>query len=121
MVSELADAARAAGLRYADPSEPGIQRVRHGRGFTYRDAAGKVRDVETLARIRDLVIPPAWTDVWICDSARGHIQATGRDARGRRQYRYHAAWTRMRDETKFERSIAFARALPRLRRRVARD
>jgi len=120
--SDMADAARAAGLRYADPSEPGIKRVRRGRGFSYRDAAGRrVTDSATLTRIRALAIPPAWHDVWICASARGHIQAIGRDARGRTQYRYHADWTKARDETKFERSIAFARALPRLRRRVARD
>jgi DNA topoisomerase IB len=115
-------AARAAGLRYADPAEPGIRRIRRGRGFSYRDAAGRlVKDPATLARIRALAIPPAWREVWICASARGHIQAMGRDARGRRQYRYHADWTKARDQTKFERSIAFARALPRLRRRVARD
>jgi DNA topoisomerase-1 len=121
-ISDMVDAARAAGLRYADPSEPGIERVRRGRGFSYRDSAGRrVTDPATLARIRALAIPPAWRDVWICASARGHIQAMGRDARGRRQYRYHADWTKARDETKFERSIAFARALPRLRRRVAQD
>jgi DNA topoisomerase IB len=121
-MSDPEAAAREAGLRYADPAEPGIERVRHGRGFTYRDSAGRrVTDETTLERIRALAIPPAWRDVWICASSRGHIQAMGRDARGRRQYRYHASWTKARDETKFERSIAFARALPRLRRRVARD
>ncbi|MEO8625220.1 MAG: DNA topoisomerase IB [Candidatus Limnocylindrales bacterium] len=122
MGMDMAGAARAAGLSYSDPSESGMRRVRHGRSFNYRDAAGKVlRDEAIVARIRALVIPPAWTDVWICASPRGHIQAMGRDARGRRQYRYHAGRTKTRDETKFERSIAFARALPRLRRRVARD
>lgn len=115
-------AARAAGLSYADTSEPGIARVRRGRGFVYRHATGRlVRDAATLKRIRSLVVPPAWNEVWICPSPRGHIQAMGRDARGRLQYRYHDAWTRSRDATKFERSIEFARALPRLRRRVARD
>jgi DNA topoisomerase IB len=121
-MSDPEAAAREAGLRYADPAEPGIERVRHGRGFTYRDSAGRrVTDRTTLERIRALAIPPAWRDVWICASSRGHIQAMGRDARGRRQYRYHESWTKARDETKFERSVAFARALPRLRRRVARD
>ncbi|MEA2676529.1 MAG: topoisomerase [Chloroflexota bacterium] len=118
----MVEAARAAGLRYSDPSEPGIERVRNGRGFTYRDPAGKrVNDRALMERIRALAIPPAWRDVWICASPRGHIQAMGRDARGRRQYRYHPAWTKARDATKFERSVAFARALPRLRRRVSRD
>lgn len=118
----MGDAARAAGLRYADPSEPGIKRIRRGRGFSYRDADGRpVRDPDTLTRIRSLAIPPAWRDVWICASPRGHLQAMGRDARERRQYRYHPTWTDTRGETKFGRSAAFARALPRLRRRVARD
>jgi len=114
--------ARAAGLRYVNADDPGISRRRHGRGFAYRGADGRpVRDRETLARIRSLAVPPAWTDVWICPSARGHIQATGRDARGRKQYRYHPQWRDVRDEAKFERTIAFAEALPGLRRRVDRD
>ncbi|HUP82833.1 MAG TPA: DNA topoisomerase IB [Candidatus Limnocylindria bacterium] len=118
----MLDAAHSAGLRYADPSEPGISRVRHGRGFTYRDAAGRrLTSAADIERIRAIAIPPAWRDVWICSSARGHIQAMGTDARGRRQYRYHQSWTKTRHAAKFERSIAFARALPRLRRRVARD
>ncbi|HYI23459.1 MAG TPA: hypothetical protein VEX62_12600, partial [Candidatus Limnocylindrales bacterium] len=97
-------------------------RRRAGSGFTYVDESGKrVTDGEVLARIRAVAIPPAWTDVWICRSARGHIQATGRDARGRRQYRYHALWQQTRDATKYERTIAFAKALPRLRRQVERD
>ena len=120
--TDSAEAAHDAGLSYADPAEPGIERVRRGKGFSYRDPAGRrITDLATLSRIRALAIPPAWNDVWICPSSRGHIQAMGRDARGRRQYRYHANWTKARDETKVERSIAFARALPRLRRRVARD
>jgi DNA topoisomerase-1 len=115
-------AARAAGLRYVDPADPGINRLKAGKGFRYADAAGRaVTDDEVLARIRSLVIPPAWTDVWISPSPRGHIQATGRDARGRKQYRYHPLWSQTRDETKYERTLAFARALPRLRRRVERD
>jgi DNA topoisomerase-1 len=115
-------AARAAGLRYVNPADPGISRVKRGKGFAFVDASGKaVSDEATLSRIRSLVIPPAWTEVWICASPNGHIQATGRDAKGRLQYRYHANWGSVRDETKYERTIAFARALPRLRRRVRRD
>ena len=115
-------AARAVGLRYVDASDPGISRVRRGKGFAYVDAdGGRVTDTDTLARIAALAIPPAWQEVWICPSSRGHIQTSGRDARGRRQYRYHALWQATRDETKYERTIAFARALPRLRRQVDRD
>jgi DNA topoisomerase-1 len=96
--------------------------VRSGRGFHYRDADGKpVTTASTLSRIAALAIPPAWEDVWISPSPIGHIQATGRDARGRLQYRYHPLWTQVRDATKYDRTIEFARALPRLRRRVARD
>jgi DNA topoisomerase-1 len=115
-------AARAVGLRYVNDDEPGISRRRAGKSFSYTGPDGaRVTDDETLARIRALAVPPAWTDVWICRSARGHIQATGRDARGRKQYRYHALWSQTRDAAKYERTIAFARALPRLRRQVARD
>jgi DNA topoisomerase IB len=120
--NEMLIAARSAGLRYVDPADPGIRRVRSGRGFRYEDPDEKrVRDAATLSRISSLVIPPAWRDVWISPSAVGHIQATGRDARGRLQYRYHPLWAQFRDATKYDRTIAFARALPRLRRRVARD
>ncbi|HVR73736.1 MAG TPA: DNA topoisomerase IB [Planctomycetota bacterium] len=102
-------------------SSPGIRRLRRGRSFTYIGPHGKtVVDPEVLARIRGLVIPPAWTDVWISVEARGHIQATGRDARGRKQYRYHVRWRAVRDETKFTRLVAFGRALPSIRRRVKR-
>lgn len=115
-------AARAAGLRYVNDGEPGIARSRAGRGFAYRDARGRaVRAVKALERIRALAIPPAYTQVWICADARGHIQATGRDARGRKQYRYHPQWRQRRDEGKFDRVIEFGRALPTLRRRVRRD
>ena len=110
------------GLRYGSDREPGIARRRLGRGFTYRRADGRiVRDAATLARIRALAIPPAWRDVWICTDALGHVQATGRDARGRKQYRYHARWRDTRDRGKFERVAEFASRLPALRRRVARD
>ena len=114
--------AREAGLRYATDVRPGISRRRSGRGFTYRDADGvTVRDKETLARIRALSIPPAWTDVWICPWPSGHIQASGRDARGRKQYRYHAEWHQRRGTDKFDRMLAFAEALPRIRRRCDVD
>lgn len=110
------EAARAAHLRYVDDSRPGLRRLRRGKSFRYVDADGKaLKDPEHLERIRRLVIPPAWTDVWICPHPLGHIQATGRDARGRKQYRYHAKWREVRDETKYERMIAFAEALPRIR------
>ena len=114
--------AKEAGLRYVTDGEPGLRRVRHGRGFRYEDAQGKpVKDKETLARIRRLAIPPAWTDVWICPDGRGHVQATGRDARGRKQYRYHPRWRETRDDTKYSRLLEFAAALPRVRERVERD
>ena len=115
-------AAKSAGLRYINDGDPGITRARAGRAFVYRDAKGRrIADAATLGRIKRLAIPPAWTDVWICPTANGHIQAVGRDARGRKQYRYHADWRATRDESKYERMIAFARTLPRIRRRVARD
>jgi len=115
-------AARAAGLRYVSDELPGISRLANGRHFRYRNPDGAfVRDRSELQRIKTLAIPPAWTGVWIAPMANGHIQATGRDARGRKQYRYHARWREVRDETKFQRMALFARALPQIRRRVARD
>lgn len=115
-------AAAEAGLRYVDPASPGIVRESFRGGFRYRESGGGlVRDQETLARIRHLAIPPAWEKVWICPRANGHIQAIGYDARGRKQYRYHADWRATRDAAKFGRMIAFGTALPRIRRRVARD
>lgn len=109
-------------LRYASDDTPGIRRVRRGPAFEYLDPAGeRVEDEETLARIRSLVIPPAWEDVWISPYPRGHIQATGRDARGRKQYRYHELWRATRDETKFGNMVAFGEVLPRLRRQVETD
>ena len=114
--------AQAAGLRYVMDDKPGIRRRRSGKGFVYlMPNGGRVRDNETLGRIKSLVIPPAWTDVWICPIANGHLQATGQDARGRKQYRYHPRWREVRDETKYHRLLAFARVLPRIRRRVAAD
>jgi DNA topoisomerase-1 len=110
------------GLVYVSADMPGITRSRHGSSFRYRDAKGQwVRDVDEISRIRQLAIPPAYTDVWICPLPNGHLQATGIDARGRKQYRYHAEWRLMKDETKFERLELFGRALPKIRARVARD
>ncbi len=114
--------ARAAGLRYFRDDRPGIARRARGGAFRYFSPSGTpVRDKATLARIRALAIPPAWTDVWICPREDGHLQATGRDARGRKQYRYHARWREVRDESKYGKMAAFAAALPRIRRRVRRD
>jgi DNA topoisomerase-1 len=116
------ESAKLAGLRHVDDTRPGIRRHRAGRGFRYTDSAGRpVGDAETLRRIRALVIPPAWTGVWICPTPTGHVQAVGRDARGRKQYRYHVRWRDVRSETKYTRMLAFARALPRIRARVERD
>lgn len=113
--------ALAADLVYCTDAQPGISRVKRGKGFAYVGPNGAVKDAATLARIRALVIPPAWTDVWISPNPEGHIQATGRDQRGRKQYRYHARWMTCRDEVKFTSLIEFAESLPRLRRRLARD
>jgi len=116
------ESAKAAGLRYVTDDEPGIRRQKRGKGFTFLDPQGKtVKDEKTLERIRKLAIPPAWTDVWICPRPNGHLQATGRDARGRKQYRYHANWREVRDETKFGRMIAFGDSLPKIRERIDRD
>ena len=117
-----AESADDAGLRYVTDGDPGIARRRAGRGFVYLQPGGRrVKDRATLDWIRSLAIPPAWTDVWICSSRKGHLQATGRDARGRKQYRYHPEWRAQRDTVKYDRMIAFGKALPRIRRRVSRD
>ncbi|MBC7434545.1 MAG: DNA topoisomerase IB [Bdellovibrionales bacterium] len=111
-----------AGLAYTSDNKPGFRRVRSGKGFAYRDARGKLlRDAEEIARIRKLAIPPAYQDVWICPRPNGHLQATGRDARGRKQYRYHPQWRVERDSGKYNRLLDFAKALPVLRRRIAAD
>jgi len=116
------ESATVARLRYVSDATPGIQRIRVGRGFQYRGPDDvPVSDPHTLQRIRSLTIPPAWTDVWICPSPDGHIQAVGRDARRRKQYRYHPRWREARDETKYARLTAFGQALPRIRRRVEQD
>jgi DNA topoisomerase-1 len=110
------------GLRYSSDHEPGWSRVAAAKGFAYEDREGRrVNDRDALDRIRMLAIPPAWTRVWICADERGHLQATGRDARGRKQYRYHARWREQRDADKFDRLAAFARALPAIRSRTVAD
>ncbi len=120
--SDPAAAAKSVGLRYVGDDSPGIRRDIGPLGFRYISANGRViRQAAELERIRALVIPPAWTDVWVCAHPHGHVQATGRDARGRKQYRYHPAWRTCRDETKYDRMQAFAAALPRLRARTAAD
>jgi DNA topoisomerase I len=114
--------AKAAGLRYVSDTTPGIGRKSWRGGFRYLNGGGRVvRDAATLERIRGLAIPPAWSDVWICPRDDGHLQASGRDARRRKQYRYHARWREIRDETKYGRMAQFARALPRIRARVRQD
>jgi DNA topoisomerase-1 len=125
IISQLPDevkSAQRAGLRYVIPKGHGIERRRAGTGFTYVDRHGKtIEDEETLGRIRGLVIPPAWTSVWISPDESSHIQAVGRDARGRKQYRYHPKYREIRDLVKFDRMRAFGRVLPRIRRAVGRD
>lgn len=117
-----ATSARSIGLRYVHDDGPGIHRQRRGKGFVYRYPNGRVvRDEQILTRIRSLVIPPAWTNVWICPLPHGHLQATGLDDRGRKQYRYHPRWRTVRDETKYHRLVDFAHALPRIRARVEAD
>jgi DNA topoisomerase-1 len=119
---EYIAAAAEAGLRYVTDNSPGYSRKENREHFKYLDSHGKpIRDEERLLRIKRLAIPPAWTDVWICPSPAGHIQATGRDARRRKQYRYHDRWRELRDENKFDRLADFARALPKIRGRVGKD
>src|SRR5690349_14819294 len=122
LITDPVEAAQAAGLRYVSGSQPGIRRERAGDEWHYINAKGApVEDAATLARIKALAIPPAWTEVWICPRPNGHIQATGRDAKGRKQYRYHPQWRAVRDATKYGRMIAFGQALPQIRERVERD
>src|SRR3954453_810439 len=116
------EVAEEAGLRYVSDEEPGYSRKRKGDEFDYFDTEGKrIRDEKRLLRIRRTGVPPAYTKVWICPSSNGHIQATGRDARGRKQYRYHERWREVRDENKYDRMLLFGKALPKIRRRVNRD
>ena len=109
-------------MRYTTDCKPGIRRTRHGSTFRYHGPDGRrITSAEELARIRSLVIPPAWNDVWICPDPLGHLQATGRDARGRKQYRYHPKWRVVRDETKYDRLVGFAQTLPKIRQSADRD
>jgi DNA topoisomerase-1 len=120
--SDPVEAARFAHLRYVSDDTPGIRRLRAGRGFRYVGPDGRpVRDADTLKRIRSLALPPAWRDVWVCPRPDGHLQATGRDERGRKQYRYHDRWRAVRDEAKYDRLLAFGQALPALRARIEAD
>lgn len=122
IVKNPEESAKLAKLRYVSDEAPGIKRKRSGKSFSYVDADGKtVRDEKTLARIKALVLPPAWKDVWICAQENGHIQATGLDEKGRKQYRYHERWRQVRDETKYLRTMAFGVALPKIRERVDAD
>lgn len=122
LVTDPVETAEMAGLRYVTDTRPGITRRRAGKGFTYTGPDGKpIGEPSQLRWIKSLVIPPAWTDVWICPRKNGHILATGRDERGRKQYKYHPHWREVRDETKYHRMISFAEALPAIRRRVRED
>ena len=121
-ISDPVQSAKSAGLRYITDAKPGIRRLRRGKSFRYAGVDGKpVRDAETLRRIKSLVIPPAWENVWIAPIANGHLQATGRDAKGRKQSRYHPRWREVRDETKYERMLLFGSALPGIREHVEHD
>src|SRR5580698_1761766 len=122
VAAEAAQMAVEAGLIYVSDTEPGIRRLRAGKGFRYLTPENRrLAAAKELKRIASLAIPPAYRDVWISMEARGHLQATGRDARGRKQYRYHPQWRQVRDSAKFDRMVAFGEALPKLRRRLARD
>ena len=121
-IADPVESAKAAGLRYVYDSKPGIKRVRKGKAFRYVGIDGKpVRDEAVLGRIKSLVIPPAWEDVWICPIEKGHLQATGRDVKGRKQSRYHPRWREVRDEAKYEHMVQFGQALPAIRERVDKD
>src|SRR6266571_8917939 len=122
LATDSVEAAEEAGLQYVSDDRPGYARRAKNGEFEYFDTQGKrIRDEQRLLRIKRLAIPPAWTDVWICPSSTGHIQATGRDARRRKQYRYHERWRELRDVNKFDRLADFAKALPKIRRRVTKD
>ncbi len=122
LITDPVESARAAGLRYVSDGGPGIGRKRAGTGWSFTGRDGTpIRDKAEIARIKAIGIPPAWTEVWICPAANGHIQATGRDAKGRKQYRYHTRWREVRDDTKYARMMAFGRALPAIREHVERD
>lgn len=116
------ETAEFAGLTYVNDAMPGIRRLKKGRGFVYLDAAGnRIQDAPTMGRIKSLVLPPAWQNVWICPDKRGHLQATGLDKMGRKQYKYHPLWVRIRNETKYHRLLQFSRSLPAIREQVQKD
>jgi len=122
VLADSLEAAEDAGLRYVSDEQPGFSRQGRGEEFEYVDTKGKpIRDEQRLLRIKRLAIPPAWSDVWICPSPNGHIQAIGRDARRRKQYRYHERWREIRDENKYDRLVNFGKALPKIRRRLEKD
>ena len=122
IITDPEKSARVVGLRYVSDAMPGIRRKKAGKGFRFISTGGKtISDANRLGRIRSLAIPPAWRDVWICPIENGHLQATGRDVRGRKQHRYHRRWREVRDEAKFNRIMVFAKALPKIRRRAAHD
>src|SRR3954453_3134331 len=122
IAADSAEAAEEAGLRYVNDEQPGYSRRAKGKDFEYLDTEGKpITDEPRLLRIKRLAIPPAYTDVWICPAPNGHIQATGRDARGRKQYRYHERWREVRDENKYEKMALFGKALPKIRKRLEQD
>src|SRR5262249_26303023 len=122
VVTDPAEAAAEAGLRYVSDDQPGYSRKRKGDDFEYFDTEGKpIEDEQRVLRIKRLAVPPAWTDVWICPSPNGHSQATGRDARRRKQYCYHERWREVRDENKYEKMVLFGQALPRIRKQVEQD
>src|SRR5450755_3718404 len=122
VAAEAAQMADEAGLLYVSATEPGIRRQQEGTGFLYLTPDnGQLTSAKELQRIARLAIPPAYRDVWICVKARGHLQATARDARGRKQYRYHSEWRQLRDSAKFDRMVAFGEALQKLRRKLKRD
>jgi len=121
-ITDPVESAKAAGLRYVTDESPGIRRKGAGKGFSYIGLDGKpIRDTAELKRIKSIGIPPAYREVWICPIANGHLQATGRDAKGRKQYRYHSRWREVRDETKYARMVAFGQALPKIRQQVDQD
>src|ERR1700761_4949539 len=122
VAADSAEAAEEAGLQYVNDDRPGYSRKAKGKDFEYLDTEGrKIRDEQRVLRIKRLAIPPAWTEVWICPSPNGHIQATGRDARGRKQYRYHERWREVRDENKFDKMVLFGDGLPKIRKRLEKD
>jgi DNA topoisomerase I len=121
-LTDPVESAKAAGLRYVSDDAPGYKRAKRGKGFVYLTAQNKpVRNPEDLQRIKSVAIPPAWRDVWICSLGNGHLQATGRDARGRKQHRYHPRWREVRDQTKYDKILAFAQQLPAIRGQVEMD